>query len=47
MTSFLQSCAVCVNFQPPSACKFVDGIISPNGWCQSVCCEDLFASRVA
>lgn len=28
-----QSCAVCVNFQPPKACKFVDGTISPNGWC--------------
>jgi hypothetical protein len=29
-----QSCAVCANFQPPSACKFVDGTISPAGWCQ-------------
>ena len=29
-----QSCAVCVNFQPPNACKFVQGTISPNGWCQ-------------
>jgi hypothetical protein len=28
-----QSCAVCVNFQPPNACKFVQGTISPNGWC--------------
>ena len=28
-----QSCAVCVNFQPPNACKFVEGTISPNGWC--------------
>ena len=28
-----QSCAVCVNFQPPNACKFVDGTISPDGWC--------------
>jgi F0F1-type ATP synthase membrane subunit c/vacuolar-type H+-ATPase subunit K len=28
-----QSCAVCVNFQPPNACKFVDGTISPKGWC--------------
>jgi hypothetical protein len=28
-----QNCAVCVNFQPPNACKFVDGTISPNGWC--------------
>jgi hypothetical protein len=29
-----QSCAGCVNFQPPNACKFVQGTISPNGWCQ-------------
>ncbi len=28
-----QSCATCVNFQPPNACKFVEGTISPNGWC--------------
>jgi hypothetical protein len=28
-----QSCAVCANFQPPNACKFVQGTISPNGWC--------------
>jgi hypothetical protein len=29
-----QSCAVCINFQPPNACKFVQGAISPSGWCQ-------------
>jgi hypothetical protein len=34
-----QTCAVCVNFQPPNACKFVDGTISPNGWCM------LFAAK--
>lgn len=28
-----QSCNVCANFQPPSACKLVEGTISPNGWC--------------
>jgi hypothetical protein len=28
-----QSCAVCVNFQAPNACKFVQGTISPSGWC--------------
>ena len=28
-----QNCAACVNFQPPNACKFVQGTISPNGWC--------------
>ncbi len=34
-----QSCVVCLNFQPPNACKFVDGTISPNGWCM------LFAAK--
>jgi hypothetical protein len=29
-----QRCDRCVNFQPPSACKFVQGDISPSGWCQ-------------
>jgi hypothetical protein len=27
-------CGVCNNFQPPNACKFVQGEISQNGWCQ-------------
>ncbi len=27
-------CEVCDNFQPPNACKFVQGEISPNGWRQ-------------
>ena len=34
-----QRCDGCVNFQPPNACKFVQGDISPNGWCQ------LFAAK--
>jgi hypothetical protein len=29
-----QRCDGCVNFQPPNVCKFVQGDISPNGWCQ-------------
>jgi hypothetical protein len=29
-----QRCDNCVNFQPPNACKFVAGDISPSGWCQ-------------
>lgn len=28
-----QRCDGCINFQPPNACKFVQGNISPNGWC--------------
>jgi len=27
-------CGVCNNFQPPNACKFVQGEITPKGWCQ-------------
>jgi hypothetical protein len=34
-----QRCDVCVNFQPPNACKFVQGDISPSGWC------NLFAKK--
>jgi hypothetical protein len=34
-----QRCDGCVNFQPPNACKFVDGNISPSGWCE------LFAAK--
>jgi hypothetical protein len=29
-----QRCEGCANFQPPNASKFVEGHISPNGWCQ-------------
>ncbi|MBV8537777.1 MAG: high-potential iron-sulfur protein [Alphaproteobacteria bacterium] len=29
-----QHCGVCVNFQPPNGCQFVQGDINPNGWCQ-------------
>ncbi|HLY45192.1 MAG TPA: twin-arginine translocation signal domain-containing protein [Stellaceae bacterium] len=27
-------CAGCKLFEPPAACKSVDGVISPNGWCK-------------
>jgi hypothetical protein len=29
-----QHCDGCINFQPPKACKFVQGDVSPSGWCQ-------------
>jgi hypothetical protein len=29
-----QRCDGCDNFQAPNACKFVQGDISPSGWCQ-------------
>ncbi len=32
-------CDKCLQFQPPSACKIVDGDISPSGWC------NLFAAK--
>ena len=28
-----QECDLCINFQPPNACKVVAGDISPKGWC--------------
>ena len=28
-----QKCSSCQQFEPPSACKVVDGTISPNGYC--------------
>jgi hypothetical protein len=27
-------CEVCANFVAPNACRFVQGVISPKGWCQ-------------
>ena len=27
-----QNCGNCVQFEPPNACKVVEGVISPNGW---------------
>jgi hypothetical protein len=29
-----QRCDGCLSFQPPNACKFVQGVIKPHGWCQ-------------
>lgn len=29
-----QHCENCINFQPPNACKLVEGEVSTNGWCQ-------------
>lgn len=29
-----QECDGCIQFQPPNACKIVDGTINPKGWCQ-------------
>jgi hypothetical protein len=35
-----QRCDGCISFQPPNACKFVEGDISPGGWCE------LFAAKI-
>ncbi len=29
-----QHCVGCLHFQPPHGCRFVQGEISPDGWCQ-------------
>lgn len=36
-----RDCASCVSFEAPNGCKFVQGDISPHGWCQ------LFSRRPA
>jgi len=28
-----QRCGTCKQFEPPSACRLIDGKISPQGWC--------------
>ena len=30
----IRMCATCTFFEPPKACKVVEGEISPNGWCK-------------
>ena len=35
-----QRCDGCISFQPPNGCKFVQGDISPSGWCE------LFAAKI-
>lgn len=27
-------CSNCKNFEAPSSCKIVDGVIAPSGWCR-------------
>jgi hypothetical protein len=29
-----QRCSLCTNFQSPSACLVVAGVVVPNGWCK-------------
>jgi len=30
-----QMCENCINFQPPSACKVVEGDVTSHGWCRA------------
>ncbi|WP_035720649.1 hypothetical protein [Bradyrhizobium sp. ARR65] len=36
----LYSCAMCSLFEPPSACKVVEGEISKDGWCKAFALAD-------
>ena len=31
----IRMCATCTLFEPPSACKVVEGAVSPTGWCKA------------
>jgi hypothetical protein len=36
----IYSCAVCTLFEPPAACKVVDGDVSKDGWCKAFALAD-------
>jgi len=36
----IRMCATCTLFEPPHACKVVDGEINPNGWCKAFALAD-------
>jgi hypothetical protein len=36
----LQMCSTCTLFEPPAACKIVEGTVSPNGWCKDYAMAD-------
>jgi hypothetical protein len=36
----IRMCATCTLFEPPRACKVVEGDISPNGWCKAFALAD-------
>lgn len=35
-----QRCEICLQFEPPSHCKIVQGPISSHGWCQFFAARD-------
>jgi hypothetical protein len=36
----IRMCATCSLFEPPRACKVVEGDISPDGWCKAFALAD-------
>jgi hypothetical protein len=36
----IRMCATCSLFEPPRACKVVDGDVSPSGWCKAFALAD-------
>jgi hypothetical protein len=36
----IYSCAVCTLFEPPAACKVVDGEVGKDGWCKAFALAD-------
>jgi hypothetical protein len=36
----IRVCATCTLFEPPHACKVVEGDISPSGWCKAFALAD-------
>jgi hypothetical protein len=36
----IRMCATCTLFEPPRACKVVEGDVSPYGWCKAFALAD-------
>jgi hypothetical protein len=36
----IYSCAICSLFEPPNACKVVEGEVSKDGWCRAFALAD-------
>ena len=36
----IRMCATCTLFEPPRACKVVEGEVSPTGWCKAFALAD-------
>jgi len=36
----IRTCATCTLFEPPRACKVVEGDVSPYGWCKAFALAD-------